>query len=240
MNWNGTLSDVFTLAHEAGHAMHSRAANAAQPFHAASYPTFLAEIASTINEVFLTWHLLGEIGDDAPPERFALLSRFARSIVGTIVLQTMLAEFEGLTHAAVEAGEPVTTETLNRLFGDLQAAYLPGVAVDDLARIRWAWIPHFYEAFYVYQYATGLAAAIALASAIRDEGEPAVARYLDLLAAGGSDDPLPLLQRAGVDLTRPDPIVAAMAEFDRVVTEMESMVASGAVAPPPGRTGDAG
>ncbi len=227
MNWNGTLNDVFTLAHEAGHAMHSFYADAAQPYHDAGYPIFLAEIASTVNEVLLTWHLLGETAEEDDLGRFSLLNRFADGVYGTLVVQAQFAEFEHLTHARVEGGQPLTLEVLNDLFGDLQAAYTPGLEIDDRIRMRWARVPHFYRAFYVFQYATGLSAAIALAQRLRDEGAPAQERYLDLLSAGGSDYPLPLLQRAGVDLTSPEPVRAALAEFDRVVTEMERLAARG-------------
>jgi oligoendopeptidase F len=228
MNWNGTMSDVFTLAHEAGHAMHSYLADANLPFHQAGYPIFLAEIASTVNEVLLTWSLLATLPEDDLLGRFAILDRFAETYFGTVVRQTMFAEYEHRVHELAEAGKPLTLETLNHIYEELYEDYLPGVTVDDGVRINWARIPHFYRAFYVYQYATGLSAAIALARAIRDEGEPARARYLQLLAAGGSDYPLALLAGAGVDLTTPDPIEAGLAEFERTVAEMERISASGA------------
>ena len=227
MNWNGTLNDVFTLAHEAGHAMHTFYATNAQRYHDAYYTIFLAEIASTVNEVLLTWHLLGQTPADDTVGRFDLLNRFADGFHGTVIVQTMFAEFEHRTHALVEAGEPLTLETLNDLYGGLQADYTPGLTIDETIRIRWGRIPHFYRAFYVFQYATGLSAAVALATAIRDEGQPAADRYLAMLTAGGSDYSLPLLQRAGVDLTTPAPIEAALAEFDRVVSEMEALADQG-------------
>jgi len=227
MNWNGTLSDVFTLAHEAGHAMHTFYANAAQPFHLASYPIFLAEIASTVNEVLLTWHLLETEAAADPVGRFSLLNRFAEGFDGTVTSQVMYAEFEHETHRAAEEGRPLTLEFLNESFGKVLAKYLPGVVVDELASLGWARVPHFYRAFYVYQYATGLSSAINIARAVRDKGEPARARYLDMLAAGGSDYPMTLLARAGVDLTTPDPIRIALEEFDGVVTEMETLVDQG-------------
>lgn len=227
MNWNGTMNDVFTLAHEAGHAMHSLLADENLPFHEAGYPIFLAEIASTVNEVLLTWSLLASLPDDDAAGRFAILDRFAEAFYGTVVRQTMFAEYEQRVHALVEAGEPLTLERLNEIYGDLYADYSPGVQIDEGVRINWGRIPHFYRAFYVYQYATGLSAAIALATAIRDGGEPARERYLKLLASGGKDYPLELLKEAGVDLTTPDPIESALAEFERVVAEMERIVASG-------------
>lgn len=231
MNWNGTMNDVFTLAHEAGHAMHSLLADENLPFHEAGYPIFLAEIASTVNEVLLTWALLDALPKDDAAGRFAILDRFAETFFGTVVRQTMFAEYEQRVHALVEAGEPLTLERLNEIYGDLYADYTPGVLVDDSIRINWGRIPHFYRAFYVYQYATGLSAAIALARAIRDEGEPARERYLRLLASGGKDYPLNLLKEAGVDLATPEPIAAALAEFDRVVAEMEKLAESGQLQP---------
>lgn len=229
MNWNGTMNDVFTLAHEAGHAMHSFYADANLPFHEAGYPIFLAEIASTVNEVLLTWQLLEQTPADDVLGRMAILDRFAETYFGTVVRQTLFAEFEQRVHALAEAGAPLTLETLNDIYGQLFADYTPGVTVDDGVRINWARVPHFYRAFYVYQYATGLSAAIALARAIRDEGEPARQRYLQLLASGGRDYPLELLREAGVDLTSHEPIEAGLAEFESVVAEMERIHASGAL-----------
>ena len=229
MNWNGTLYDVFTLAHEAGHAMHSLLANRAQPYHYAGYPLVLAEVASTVNEVLLAWDLLAKTPADDRLGRFAILNRLADDFVGTVVNQAMYAEFEHRAHAHVEAGQPLTLDVLNDLYGELSADYAPGVAVDDLVRVRWGRIPHFYRAFYVFKYATGMAAAFAFARAIRDEGAPAVERYLGLLAAGGSDYPLELLRRAGVALDTPEPVRAALAEFDAIVSEMGRLVEAGAL-----------
>ncbi len=236
MNWNGTLNDVFTLAHEAGHAMHTYYASQAQPYHDYHYTTFLAEIASTLNEVLLTWHLLGELPAEDLLGRFAILNRFADDVYGTLIVQTMFAEFEHLSHQIAESGEPITLERLNQIYGDLQSAYTPGLEIDDSIRNRWCRIPHFYRAFYVFQYATGLSAAIALAGKIRDEGQPAAERYLEMLAAGGSDYSLPLLQRAGVDLTTPEPVRLALVEFARTVGEMEQLADQGILA---GARGDA-
>ncbi|MDQ3694729.1 MAG: oligoendopeptidase F [Chloroflexota bacterium] len=226
MNWNGTIRDVFTLAHEAGHAMHSFYADAARPYHDAGYPIFLAEVASTVNEALLTWHLLDDTGADETEARFALYNHFADDFYGTVVRQTQFAAFEQWTHEQVESGQPLTLDALNAKYGELNEQFVPGVAVDDKLRLSWGRIPHFYRAFYVYQYATGMSAALTLARAVVDDGAPAQRRYLDLLAAGGSDYPLPLLQKAGVDLTAPEPIETGLAEFERVVTEMEAMVAA--------------
>ena len=232
MNWNGTMNDVFTLAHEAGHAMHSFYADANLPFHEAGYPIFLAEIASTVNEVLLTWSLLEETAEDDAVGRFAILDRFAEAYFGTAVRQTMFAEYEQRVHAMAESGKPLTVDVLSEIYGELYEAYLPGVTVDDSVRVTWARVPHFYRAFYVYQYATGLSAAIAIARAIRDEGEPARDRYRRLLASGGRDYPLVLLAEAGVDLTSPAPIEAGLTEFEAIVSEMEQIVASGVVQQP--------
>ncbi len=227
MNWNGTLNDVFTLAHEAGHAMHTFYANNAQPFHAAGYPIFLAEIASTVNEVLLTWNLLGSDAGSDPLVRFSLLNRFVEGFEGTIVNQTMYADFELRTHTAAEAGQPLTREFLTEQFGEVQRIYNPGVVVNEQTAIHWARVPHFFRAFYVFKYATGLASAINIARAVRDEGEPARERYLAMLAAGGSDYPLNLLKQAGVDLSTPEPVRIAFEEYEAALAEMERLVNEG-------------
>jgi oligoendopeptidase F len=230
MNWNGTQDHVFTLAHEAGHAMHSFYADAAQSFHDAGYPIFTAEIASTVNEVLLTWHLLREIDPNDGATRFSILNRFADTFHGTLLRQTMFAEFEHLTHARVESGQPLTLESLSDIYGGVAEVYLPGVNIDDLVRIGWSRVPHFYRGFYVFQYATGLSAGVALARAIRDEGTSAAERYLKMLSSGGSDYPLALLQVAGVDLSTPEPVRSALQVFAETVTEMEKLVNDGVFA----------
>jgi oligoendopeptidase F len=227
MNWNGTLSDVFTLAHEAGHAMHSYYSQRVQPFHLASYPIFLAEIASTVNEVLLTWDLLGSEEAQEPVQRFALLNRFADSFHATVFRQTMFAEFEQRAHELAEAGTPLTRDGLDELYGELHQTYLPGVNVDENVRSHWSRIPHFYRAFYVYQYATGMSSAVNIATAVRDEGSTAQHRYLEMLAAGGSDYPMNTLKRAGVDLTQRQPLETSVAEFERTIGEMESLEKDG-------------
>jgi oligoendopeptidase F len=227
MNWNGTLNDVFTLSHEAGHSMHSFYAEGTQPIQYAGYSIFLAEIASTVNEVLMNWHLLNQPEGQDPVQRFSLLNRFADTYQGTVSRQTMFAEFEHTTHAMVEAGEALVPEALSDLYGNLFEAYNPGVDIDESIRITWARIPHFYNAFYVFQYATGMSSAINLAAAVRDEGEAARIRYLEMLAAGGSDYPMNVLKRAGVDLETAGPIERGIAEFDRVVTEMEKLADEG-------------
>lgn len=227
MNWSGTRQDLYTLAHEAGHAMHGFYSNAAQPFPTASYTIFCAEVASTVNETLLTWHLLDHAQSDR--ERFAILGQFLDDVRSTLVTQTMYAEFERWTHAQTEAGAPLTPEGLSDEWGHLYSLYHPGVEVTDAARIGWARIPHFYRGFYVYQYATGISAAIALASQIRAEGQPAVDRYLHFLASGGSDYSTALLKRAGVDMTAPAPVQQALAEFARRTDEATALFDAGAV-----------
>ncbi|MCO5215312.1 MAG: oligoendopeptidase F [Thermomicrobiales bacterium] len=227
MNWNGTLNDVFTLAHEAGHSMHSFYAQEAQPIQYAGYSIFLAEIASTVNEVLLNWHLLNQPESQDPVQRFSLLNRFADTYLGTVGRQTMFAEFEQVTHEMVENGGALVPEVLSQIFGDLFATYNPGYEIDDSITITWARIPHFYNAFYVYQYATGMSSAINLAAAVRDEGEEARVRYLEMLAAGGNDYPMNVLKRAGVDLETAAPIERGIAEFDAVITEMEKLADEG-------------
>lgn len=230
MNWNGTLSDVFTLAHEAGHAMHTFYANRAQPLHYAHYSIFLAEIASTVNEVLLNWHLLKELGEHDPVAEFGILNRFAETFYGTVVAQAMYADFEKRVHAFTELGQPLTLDLLSETFGQMNRDYAPGLVVDETVAGRWMRVPHFYRAFYVFQYATGMSAAIAIASALRDEGEPARQRYLKMLAAGGSNYPLNLLKEAGVDLTTPEPVRLALKEFGRIVDEMERLEREGVLA----------
>jgi oligoendopeptidase F len=223
MNWAGTLDTVFTLAHEAGHAMHSKLAQTRQPFHYAGYSIFTAEIASTVNEVLLTWTMLDKLPADDYQTRFSIINRLVDGIQATLVRQTQFAEFERETHAHYEAGNPLTLEWMSELYASLQAVYVPGTEINENVALTWARVPHFYRAFYVFQYATGMSSALAIARMIRDEGEPAARRYLDMLEAGGSDHPLTLLQRAGVDLTTPAPVQAAMEEYGRLVDELESI-----------------
>lgn len=227
MNWNGTTDHVFTLAHEAGHAMHSHLAMRTQPYHYSGYTIFTAEIASTINEVFLTWDLLETTPEDDFQERFAILNRFADGIWGTLARQTMFAEFEHRTHQLVESGQPLTKESLGALYGELSEVYRPGVVNDSPAQLEWSRVPHFYRAFYVFQYATGISAAVSLATNIREGGEPERDRYLEMLSAGGSDYPIALLQHAGVDLTTPQPVEATLKVFEDTIAQMEDLATRG-------------
>ena len=175
----------------------------------------------------MTWHLLGTEAAQDPVARFGLLNRFADGFDGTVTAQAMYADFEKQTHATVEAGQPLTLELLNDIFGSCVSTYSPGVVVDENVRIGWARVPHFYRAFYVYQYATGLSAAINIARSVRDQGDAARDRYLQMLAAGGSDYPMTLLRNAGVDLSSPTPIRIAFEEFGSAVSEMERLADQG-------------
>ena len=215
------FAEVYTLAHEAGHSMHTWYAQRAQPFQDYNYPIFLAEVASTFNEELLTHHLLAETTD--PRMRAYLINRQIDDIRGTIYRQTMFAEFEKLTHAMEEAGEPLTLESFRTTYRGLLAAYFgPDFAIDSELELECLRIPHFYRAFYVYKYATGLSAAVALAQQVLGGGD--VERYLGFLRSGGAKMPLPTLAEAGVDMSQPAPIAAALAVFAQRVEELEALL----------------
>jgi oligoendopeptidase F len=225
LNWNGTLDAVFTLAHEMGHSMHTLYSHESQPFVYSGYTIFVAEVPSTLSEALLLDHLLTRSTD--PRERFVLLQHAIDEIVGTFYTQVMFADFELRAHELVEAGEPVTADDLNALYLELFRAYHQDtIAIDDLLKYTWARIPHFYNSpYYVYQYATCFASTAQLVQGImQGSGEDrckAVGRYLDLLRAGGSDHPMTLLARAGVDLNDPATIRAVVDQFDRLVGRLE-------------------
>ncbi|MDR1604685.1 MAG: oligoendopeptidase F [Gracilibacteraceae bacterium] len=223
LNHQDTLDSLFTLAHEMGHALHTWYSNSAQPHHYAGYKIFVAEVASTLNETLLIRHLLSRAADKT--QKAYLLNHYLDQFRGTVFRQTMFAEFEKLTHAAVERGESLTTEMLCREYRALNALYYgPGVTLDEEIDLEWARIPHFYNAFYVYQYATGFAAATALADGILSEGEPAARRYLTFLRGGSSADPLELLAIAGVDMTGPEPTRRALEVFAAMTAELEALL----------------
>ncbi len=223
MNWNGSTDHVFTLAHEAGHQMHTFYSQANNPFHYAGYSIFLAEVASTVNETLLTWDLLAQIPKEHVQERFSILNQFADTISGTLVRQTMFADFEHRAHMAAAGGQPLTPESISEIYGGRAEIYRPGVLNDDRAKLEWSRVPHFYRAYYVFQYATGISAALAIASKIRDAGQEARENYLGMLAAGSSDYPIDVLKRGGADLTTPEPVLAAMRVFDETIAEMEEL-----------------
>ncbi|MFV2066393.1 MAG: oligoendopeptidase F [Pirellulales bacterium] len=224
MNYDAELLDhVFTLAHEAGHSMHSHYSAKHQPYEYYNYTIFVAEVASTLNEQLLSRHLMAKA--KTRKERAYLVNREIDAVRGTILRQTMFAEFEKITHALVEQGEPLTVDRFKRVYLELLQAYFgPHFSLDDQLQLECFRIPHFYHAFYVYKYATGMSAAIALAEKVADGGAREVARYLDFLKAGCSQFPLDLLRDAGVDMERPEPVETALRYFERLVDELEELL----------------
>ncbi|GGI99657.1 oligoendopeptidase F [Alicyclobacillus cellulosilyticus] len=223
LNYQGNLHDVFTLAHELGHAMHTYFSHKHQPVTYADYTIFVAEVASTCNEALLMHHLLQNTNDKK--RRAYLINHQLEGVRGTLIRQTMFAEFEKLTHEQVEQGGALTPDWLCRTYYDLNRAYFSAVChVDEDIQLEWARIPHFYNAFYVYKYATGISAATALAQKILTEGEPAVTRYLEFLKSGGSDYPIQLLRKAGVDMESPEPVRATLRQFDALVDELAALL----------------
>ena len=223
LNYNGTLDDMFTLAHEMGHAMHSYYSNSSQPYIYSQYKIFVAEVASTCNEVLLMEYLLKNTTDKK--ERAYLLNHYLDSFKGTVYRQTMFAEYEMLSNKMVEEGESLTAETLNKLYYDLNCKYFgPDMVSDSEIAYEWARIPHFYYNFYVYQYATSYCAAFSVAHKILEEGTPAVERYKKFLSGGCSMAPVELLKIAGVNLETPAPIQDALNAFGEIIKEMETLV----------------
>ena len=222
LNFNGTLDNVFTLAHEMGHAMHSYFSNEGQNFLDSRYKIFVAEVASTTNEVLLMEYMLKNAKDNK--ERAYLLNHYMDSFKGTIYRQTMFAEFEKTSNEIAESGEPLTHENLTKLYLELNKKYYgEDMVSDELIGYEWMRIPHFYYNFYVYQYATGYSAAVAIAHRILEEGEVAVNDYMKFLHSGCTDDPVSLLKIAGVDMATKEPINSALEVFDRVIGEMEGL-----------------
>jgi oligoendopeptidase F len=224
MNYQPDVLDhVFTLAHEAGHSMHSYYSARHQPYQYYNYTIFVAEVASTFNEQFLANHLMKQAKSDA--ERAYLINRQIDGIRGTIIRQTMFAEFEKVAHALVEAGEPLTVQTLRREYRKLLDLYFgPDFAIDPELELECLRIPHFYRAFYVYKYATGLSAAIALSQRVLNGGQRELNDYLGFLQGGCSKFPLDLLRGAGVDMESPEPVNTALAYFERLVGELEQLL----------------
>lgn len=224
MNFTGKLKDVFTLVHEMGHSMHSYYTRGAQPFTYGSHSIFTAEVASTVNENLLVRYLLSRAKDER--ERAQLLNLFLEEYRTTVFRQTMFAEFEKQTHEAVEHGEALTCETLSAAYGALNEKYFgDSVFTDGLIRLEWSRIPHFYRAFYVYQYATGFSAASAIAERIlADPSGSAAKDYLRFLETGNSDDPIELLRIAGIHMDRPDTVRAGLKMFEELVTALEALL----------------
>ncbi|WP_128225440.1 oligoendopeptidase F [Halobacteriaceae bacterium SHR40] len=221
MNYQDDVSSMYTLAHELGHSMHSELASESQPYVYADYTIFIAEIASTVNETLLTHHLLDTVEDERL--RRHILNQYLERFRSTLYRQTMFAEFEQRTHELSEAGEPLTADRLDDLYSELKGEYYePGVIDDRIAR-EWMRIPHFYRAFYVFQYSTGISAAVALVEAIREEGEPAAERYREFLRSGSHGYPLELLDEAGVDMTESEPIEQALDVYGQYLDEYENL-----------------
>lgn len=222
LNHRGDLDSVFTIAHELGHAMHSYFSNKNQPEAKAGYEIFVAEVASTVNEILLTHHLLGTLKGG---ERKYVLNHYLDQFRTTVVRQTMFAEFEKMTHAAVESGGALTHESLCNMYGDLNALYYgPQIARDDTISFEWSRIPHFYNAFYVYKYATGFSCAVKIASDILSGKKNAVSDYIRFLSSGGSNYPLELLKIAHVDLAGGEPVDVCMNEFANALNEFDRML----------------
>lgn len=223
LNYSGTLDSMFTLAHEMGHAIHSYLSNKHQPVAYSNYSIFVAEVASTCNEALLMQHLLKTTKDKK--RRAYLINYFLEQFRTTLYRQTMFAEFELEINRRNERGESLTAESLNALYHELNHQYFgDDIVIDKEIDLEWARIPHFYYDYYVYQYATGYSAAIALSRRILKEGAPAVKDYIHFLSGGCSTDPISLLRGAGVDMASTAPIHEALQLFDELITEMEQLM----------------
>ncbi|MFD1017869.1 oligoendopeptidase F [Thalassobacillus hwangdonensis] len=223
MNWQDNVNNLFTLAHELGHSLHSYYTREEQPYRYGNYSIFVAEVASTCNEALLNDYLLKETEDEK--KKLYLLNHFLEGFRGTVFRQTMFAEFEHEIHVRQQNGEPLTADKLTEMYYDLNKKYFgDDIVIDEEIGLEWARIPHFYYNYYVYQYATGYSAATALASQILEEGETAVDRYKKFLKAGSSDYPIEVLKQAGVDMTSKQPILAALDVFEEKLNEMEALL----------------
>ncbi len=223
LNHQDTLDSLFTLAHEMGHALHSYFSNKKQIHLYAGYKIFVAEVASTLNESLVMRHLI-KTTEDKKMKAY-LLNHYLEQFRGTVFRQTMFAEFEKEIHVAVEKNESLTAEHLSQIYEELNLKYFGSdIVLDNEIRIEWARIPHFYNAFYVYKYATGFSAATSLAQQILDEGQPAVQRYIDFLASGGSDYPITLLRKAGVDMEKTKAVQQALTVFTELLNQLENLL----------------
>ncbi|MBB5325549.1 oligoendopeptidase F [Anoxybacillus tepidamans] len=223
MNWQDNVNNLFTLAHEFGHSVHSYYTRKTQPYPYGNYSIFVAEVASTCNEALLNDYLLKTIDDEK--KRLYLLNHYLEGFRGTVFRQTMFAEFEHMIHLKAQEGEALTAESLTSMYYDLNKKYFGSdIVVDEEIGLEWARIPHFYYNYYVYQYATGFSAATALSKQILEEGEPAVKRYIEFLKAGSSDYPIEVLKKAGVDMTTAKPIEEACEVFAQKLEEMEQLL----------------
>lgn len=223
LNYNDSLNNVFTLAHEMGHALHSYYSDSNQNYINAAYRLFVAEVASTCNESLLIQDMLKKTEDKK--EKIYLINYFLDKFKGTMFRQTMFAEFEKITHDMVERGENLTKEVLKKIYHELNELYFgPDMIVDEQIDMEWARIPHFYNSFYVYQYATGFSAAIALSKRILELGEAGVKDYMKFLTGGCAKYPIELLKDAGVDMESPKPVKDAMAVFEDFVNQLEQLM----------------
>ncbi|MBR6003326.1 MAG: oligoendopeptidase F family protein, partial [Lachnospiraceae bacterium] len=223
LNYNNSLDAMFTTAHEMGHSMHSWFSNQAQPFLYSDYKIFVAEVASTCNEILLLEYLLKNCTDKK--EKAYLLNHYLDSFKGTVYRQTQFAEFEMLTNEMQEKGDSLNAENLCALYKEINEKYYgKDMISDEEISYEWARIPHFYYNFYVYQYATSFCAAVAIANRILKEGEPAVKEYKKFLSSGCTDAPVELLKIAGVDLTTGAPIDSALEKFGQIIDELEALV----------------
>lgn len=224
MNWQDNVNNLFTLAHEFGHSLHSYYSRKNQPFTYGDYSIFVAEVASTCNEALLNEHLLNTIEDEQ--KRIYLLNYWLEGFRGTVFRQTMFAEFEHLIHKMDQDGEALTADKLTEVYFDLNKKYFgEDLVVDEEIGLEWSRIPHFYYNYYVYQYSTGYSAAVALSNQILSEGQPAVDRYInEFLKAGCSDTPIEVLKKAGVDMTSAAPIEEACKVFEQKLAELESLL----------------
>ncbi|MGM1046910.1 MAG: oligoendopeptidase F [Bacillota bacterium] len=222
LNHKDNLNSMFTLAHEMGHALHSFYSDTNLKYRDAQYTIFLAEVASTTNEALLMDYLLKKSTD--PKEKMYLLTYYADQFRTTVFRQTMFAEFEKIVHERAESGESLTPQDLSDIYYDLNVKYHgKNMTVDKEIGMEWARIPHFYNSFYVYKYATGFSAATSFSKQILEEGQPAVDRYLGFLKSGGSDFSINILKKAGVDMSSPEPIREAMSVFENVISQMEEL-----------------
>ncbi len=222
MNWQGDISDMFTLAHELGHSLHSELASETQPYIYADYEIFVAEVASTVNETLLTHHLLETVDDEE--FRRHVLNEYLERIRSTLFRQTLFADFEHEIHARSEAGEALTPDRLDELYGDRKREFYANASVDEHITREWMRIPHFYYDYYVYQYSTGVSAAAAIVERIEEQGQPAVDDYLNALRLGGSAYPIEVLETAGVDMTSSEPIQRAIDLYDSRLDDVAELI----------------
>lgn len=224
LNWQDNVNNLFTLAHELGHSVHSYYTRKTQPYPYGDYSIFVAEVASTCNEALLNDYLLKTIDDEQ--KRIYLLNHYLEGFRGTVFRQTMFAEFEHLIHQKAQNNEALTADLLTSEYYELNKKYFgeEDLVIDEEIGLEWSRIPHFYYNYYVYQYATGFSAATALSKQILEEGDPAVKRYIDYLSAGSSDYPIEVLKKAGVDMTSAEPVKNACKVFEEKLNELEQLL----------------